>query len=96
MVNILGTGLDIEALIGDVGEIVYNEVGGVLGSIMSALHTAVNKISEFLKIILYMIYDRLSRVYDMALDYFRKYISLMHEDPEKFTLITANLIILFS
>lgn len=96
MVQVFGTGLNIEALLGGVGEVVYNEVSGLLGSIMSALHTTVNRISDFIRMILYMIYDRLSRIYDMALDYFKKYISLMHEDPEKFTLMTANLIILFS
>ena len=99
MVSILGTGLDIESLLGSIGETISTGLSNagtyVSEKLNSIFATLIASIKSFLMWIADKIWYILQRLQEMALNLIRKYYELMMNDPMRGLRITGNLLILF-
>lgn len=94
MVEILGNGINVEAIVGSIGSTISNYANNVV----STLINAVRQIGNYLYAGLLMFVDWLKKVVIILWEFFKKqfsaYMSLLYSDPLKFSLATVNLMLI--
>lgn len=94
MVEILGTGLNIEAIAGSIGSTISNYANNVV----STLINTVRQVGNYLYLGLLMFVDWIKQIVVILWDFFKKqfnaYMSLLYSDPLKFSLATVNLMLI--
>jgi len=94
MVEILGNGINVEALIGSIGSTVSNYANNVI----STLINIVRQVGNYIYVGILMFVDWLKKVLVIVWDFFKKqfsnYMALLYENPLKFSLATVNLMLI--
>lgn len=94
MVEVLGTGLNVEAIVGSIG----STISDYANNIVSTLINTVRQVGNYLYTGLLMFVDWLKKAIVILLDFFKKqfnaYMSLLYSDPLKFSLATVNIMLI--
>ena len=61
----------------------------------SVFATFISKVANFIRFALERIWEMMKKAYDKAIDFLYDYVGLLKNNPKAFTLLTADLIILF-
>ncbi len=87
--------MDVGVNLDGIAQSLQSAVSTGIREAQSLFSTFVAKISDFVHWILRKIWEMLQIAYQKALNFLYDYMSLAKDDPRGFTLLTADMIILF-
>lgn len=95
MVEILGFGVNVESILGSVGQSIYETANNVVSTLINVARDLANKIYEWIKIAYATFVEWFKKALNWVFDLFKRYVNWGMQNPLEFTIATTNLIILF-
>jgi len=95
MVEILGNGVNVEALLGSVGSTISDYANNIVSTLVNTIRQLGNYLYNGMLIFISWIKQFLFIVVQFLKEQFSRYMALAYTDPLKFSLASINMMLLF-